>query len=159
MRRKARQLAGIYGKQEKNLVVTQWLGISLDEIQRMKVSVEKWLYMRHPLIDVGMTRQDCLDWMKNNGYPEPPRSACSFCPFHSSAEWLRLKQMPEEWSKIVQFEKDLQTAALQNEGPATMRGVPYLHNSWVPIDEVDFTDYDDKLSFSFNDECAGMCGV
>ena len=159
LRRKARQIAGIYGKQEKNLVVTQWLGISLDEIQRMKVSMEKWLYMRHPLIDMKMTRQDCFDWMKKNGYPEPPRSACKYCPFHSNAEWRRLKAMPEEWAEIVQFEKDLQAAALQNEGPAKMRGVPYLHSSWMPIDEVDFKDYDNQLSFSFQDECEGMCGV
>ena len=159
LRRKARQIAGIYGKQCKELVVTQWLGISLDEIQRMKVSLEPWLYMRHPLIDIGMTRQDCLEWMTKNGYPEPPRSACKFCPFHSSDEWRRLKAMPAEWQEIVQFEKDLQVAALQNEGPAQMKGTPYLHESWKPIDEVDFKDYDDQLSFSFNDECAGMCGV
>ena len=159
MRRKIRSLTGIYGKQCKDHVVTQWLGISLDEIQRMKTSLEPWVEFRHPLIELKMTREDCLQWMLDNGYEKPPRSACVFCPFHSNAEWRRIKEMPKEWEFVVQFEKDLQRAADKNEGPAKMRGVPYLHNSRKPIDEVDLKDYDDQLSFSFMDECAGMCGV
>ena len=159
LRRKVRQLSGIYGKQCKELTVVQWLGISWDEMQRMKFSQEAWLEMRYPLIDLRMTREDCKTWMKKNGYEEPPRSACKYCPFHSQAEWRRLKAMPKEWKEIVQFEKDLQVASLKNEGPAKMKGLPYLHNSRTPIDEIDFKDYDDQIQFSFMDECEGMCGV
>ena len=159
LRKKMRELAGIHGKQCKETVVTQWMGISLDEIQRMKVSVESWLRMIHPLIDMKMTRQDCLQWMRDNNYPEPPRSACKYCPFHHNDEWRRLKENKDEWAEIVQFEKNLQSAAAQSEGAAKLRGMPYLHSSWVPIDEVDLTNYNDQQEFSFNDECAGMCGV
>ena len=99
--------------------------------------------------------------MRDHRYPEPPRSACTFCPFHDASEWLRLKASPE-WPSIVQFEKDLQAAALKNEGPAKMKGTPYLHNSCVPIDEVDFEwliGDGDRQGDMFADECSGMCGV
>jgi hypothetical protein len=48
-----------------------------------------------------MRRSDCLDWMKDNGYSKPPRSACTFCPFHSMKEWRELKKNKEEWDEIV----------------------------------------------------------
>ena len=47
-----------------------------------------------------------------------------------------------------------------------MRGVPFLHPSLVPLDQVDFrTDIErGQLSLwldeqSFGNECEGMCGV
>ncbi len=40
------------------------IGISLDEIQRVKPSREPWIKNVHPLVDAGITRQDCLRWMR-----------------------------------------------------------------------------------------------
>ena len=159
LRKKARQLAGIHGRQCKELKVIQWLGISLDEIQRMKVSIELWQEFRHPLIELRMTRQDCLDWMKSHGYPAPPRSACSFCPFHSDKEWMRVKASPE-WESVIQFERDLQAIVDKQTGTARLSGLPYLHGSRKPIDEVIFKpNRRDEQRDMFADECAGMCGV
>jgi hypothetical protein len=157
VRRKMRELAGITGKQCKELVISQWMGISTDEIQRTKVSIEPWMEFRHPLIDAGMSRQHCLDWMKDNGYPEPPRSACTYCPFHSNEEWARMKKQPDEWKKIVQFEKDLQAAQMELHPDNRLRGLPYLHNSWAPIDKIDFGQAEKQ--FDWVDECEGMCGI
>ena len=157
LRKKSRQLAGIHGKQCSDLMVIQWLGISLDEIQRMKVSVEPWQEFRHPLIEQRMTRADCFTWMKRNGYPEPPRSACTYCPFHSNEEWKRIKAMPDEWAAVVQFEKDIQALADQLTGPNRLKGTPFLHNSCVPIGDVDLNAGDNQ--FDWVDECEGMCGL
>ena len=27
-------------------------------------------------------------WLDRNNFKIPPRSACTFCPFHSNDEWL-----------------------------------------------------------------------
>ena len=67
------------------------MGISIDEIFRIKDSRVKWKTKRYPLIELNKSRTDCLRWMQENGYPKPPRSACVFCPFHNDIEWLRLK--------------------------------------------------------------------
>ena len=63
--------------------VIQWIGISLDEAHRMKPSRDDWIENRWPLIDLRMKRHDCLRWMQEKGYPQPPRSACVFCPYMS----------------------------------------------------------------------------
>jgi hypothetical protein len=116
---------------QKEVTATSWVGISTDEIERMREARKSWVQNRYPLIEMRMTRQDCLLWMEQNGYPKPPRSACVYCPFHSSAEWNRLyTEEPEEFDRAVQFEKDLQKAKSET---SNMRGVPYLHPSRKPL--------------------------
>lgn len=155
--KKQRQLAQIK-RGQKEITVTSWIGISWDEIQRMKMSREIWMQHRWPLIELKMTRQDCKIWMRNNGYPEPPRSSCVFCPYHSDAEWRRLRdQEPEAFERAVNFDHQLRKIKAQT----AMRSVPYLHPSCLPLDDVDLsTDIDrGQMVMDFNSECEGMCGV
>jgi len=66
MFRKAKQLGSIK-RGQKTIGVISWIGISLDEVSRMKPSQLKWAKNRYPLIDMDMTRHDCLRWMEKNG--------------------------------------------------------------------------------------------
>lgn len=108
---------------ERNVI--QYLGISFDELQRMKTSQVPYVRNEYPLVDLRMTRQHCLDWMKAKGFPEPPRSACVYCPFHSDAEWKRL--LPEEMAAAVKFEEEYQKAfaASDLDGTALPSQRPY----------------------------------
>lgn len=144
---------------QKNITVTQWLGISYDEMQRMKLPSNAWTQHRWPLIEKRMTRSHCKDWMAKNGYPEPPRSACYYCPFHNDDEWRRLKnEDPVHFQKAVEFDRTFRR--LQNENPGGLRIEVFLHGSCKPLDEVDFTDKDEhQLGFDFSSECEGMCGL
>lgn len=143
---------------EKTVQITQWIGISYDEIQRMKPSRDKWTQHRWPLVEREMRRHDCMVWLKKNGFPEPPRSACSYCPFHSNKEWRRLKEYePEAFAEAVRVEKELQrTKALTDN----MRSIPWLHRSCVPLEQVDLsTEADAGQLDMFGNECEGLCGV
>lgn len=154
----ARKLGNVK-RGEKSPVVTQWIGISLDEITRCKPSREPWAVNRWPLIEKRMRRSDCLEWMRAKGYPEPPRSACVYCPFHSNAEWRRLQiEEPEEFWRAVQFERDVQAAKARSDN---MDSTPYLHRSCVPLDQIDFRSDVERGQgvFDWQDECEGMCGV
>ncbi len=155
---KASRKIGEISRGQKTVGVMQWIGISLDEAHRMKPSRKAWALHRYPLVDARLRRHDCLRWMQAKGYPVPPRSACIYCPFHSDAEWRRLRDKePEEFNKAVQFEKDLQSVKARTDYQS---GVPFLHNSLVPLDEVDFrTDEDHGQQVMFGNECEGMCGV
>lgn len=144
---------------QKVSTVTQWIGISYDEMQRMKPSQNFWTQHRWPLVELKMRRSHCLDWMKANGYPEPPRSACYYCPFHSNEEWRRLKVTdPEHYEKAVAFDKVLRQKTSDN---TNFRMKIYLHRSCKPLDEIDFRSEEDKgqLGFDFQSECEGMCGI
>lgn len=158
--KKARELGNV-PRGCKEVRVVQWIGISLDEIQRMKPSRDAWAKSRWPLVEQRMKRHDCKRWMERMGYPEPPRSSCVYCPYHNNHEWRRLKKdEPEEFQKAVQFERDLQQtkAASDNFG-----STPFLHRSLVPLDQVDLSTDEERGqgSFwsSFTSECEGMCGV
>jgi 3'-phosphoadenosine 5'-phosphosulfate sulfotransferase (PAPS reductase)/FAD synthetase len=161
---RAARLHGKVKRGQKNVTVTQWIGISWDEIQRIKPSRVAWSQHRWPLVELRMGRRDCLKWMESHGYPKPPRSACVYCPFHSDNEWRRLRdEEPEEFQRAIRFEKDLQEVKAKTE---RMRGIPFLHPSCVPLDQVDLsTDIErGQLSLwldeqSFGNECEGMCGV
>lgn len=156
--RLVRQLAGIRRGQSKT-TVTQWLGISKDELQRAKDSRDPWMQLRYPLIELGMTRAQCVEWMRRRGYPTPPRSSCVYCPYHSNAEWRRLRdEEPEAFAQAVQFERDLQAAKHSSDN---FRSTPFLHKSCVPLDQVDLSTREERgqLALDFADECSGVCGV
>jgi hypothetical protein len=108
-----------------------------------------------------MNRHDCLRWIKANGYPEPPRSACVYCPFHSDAEWRRLRDHePEAFAEAVQVERAIQSVHQQVKTNGQQHSRVYLHESIVPLDQVDFsTDEDHGQQLLFQNECEGMCGV
>ena len=66
IQQKIRELCGVqYGKHfPKDKYVESWIGISKDEIGRMKPSRYPYILNRHPLIEANMSRQDCINWMK-----------------------------------------------------------------------------------------------
>lgn len=134
--------------------VTQWIGISLDEAKRMKPSRVSYITNEWPLVANRISRRECLAWMEKRGFPKPPRSSCTFCPYHSDAEWRRLKsEDPDGFAQAVEYD-ELIRETLQG----VIRGTPYLHASRVPLREVDF-DVDNGQPELWPQECEGMCGV
>jgi hypothetical protein len=156
-----RKLAGVK-RGTKHAVVEEWIGISLDELQRIKSSRDPWARFRWPLVEQRMTRRHCFEWMEKNGYPKPPRSSCVFCPYHRNEEWRRLQvEEPQEFSRAVEFEKNLQAAKGSSDN---FHSTPFLHRSCKPLDSIDFRsdiERGQNLLFddNWNDECEGMCGV
>jgi len=143
---------------EKRPQCVSVIGISLDEIRRMKPSRDAWVLCRWPLIEKRITRTACIEWMAKKGYPKPPRSACVFCPYHSNKEWRRLQtEEPEEFLAAVEFERQLQEAKRNSDNFFTK---PFLHNSRKPLDTIDFrSDVERGQQLLWQDECEGMCGV
>lgn len=156
--RQVKQLVGLKRVSKKTpTMATTWIGISADEPHRAKPSREHWITKRFPLLELDMDREDCLEWMRDNGYPVPPRSACTFCPFHDDNSWLALE--PDELVAVAQKEKELQAAYART---TAIQGVPYFHESRVPLLEVKFqptAKHTTRQRKLFGAECEGMCGV
>jgi len=160
--KKLRELAGLKPRQRsKKVRIIQWQGISLDEIQRARVSHDKWQTYRYPLIEKRITRLQCLEWMRAHNYPEPPRSACSFCPYHTDREWRHLKvHQNEDFLDAVAMDKAIRNSIHR----MTDGGKAYIHQSMVPLDEIDFRSAEDAgqqtlFGDPFEEECEGMCGM
>lgn len=155
---KQRELAGLKpGQRCKEHRITTVIGISWDEVQRVKDPQFSWIQHDYPLIDRKITRQDCLDWCAKHGYPVPPRSACIGCPFKNQDEWRYLKQNPDEWDDAVEFDDALRTLP---HLVARYRGIPFLHKSRVALRSADIrTDEEKGIVSLFDQECEGMCGL
>jgi len=131
--------------------VTLWLGISLDEVERMKPSRLRWIENAWPLVDKRMRRGDCLAYLKAHGIPAPAKSACIGCPFHGDEYWRDLKQnSPEEFESACNFDD------IMRRRKAAIKAPVFIHKSLVPLRDVDFTDDQGDM---FANECEGHCGL
>lgn len=159
IKKKIRELLGLKPGQRagKDVLVEQWFGISADEVSRMRDSRDAWIRFNYPLVfntDPPMTRQDCLQWLSKHDFPEPPRSACIGCPFHSDYEWRLLKNDSNgEWIDAVEFDSMIRHRD-------NMKGEAYLHYSLKPLSEIDLRTAEDRGQGNlWINECEGMCGV
>lgn len=113
-------------------------------------------------------RWDCIGWLSEN-YPgrEIPRSACIACPYRSNEEWRRMKAKdPESWADAVQFDHDIRRRDLAGQiNRKVLIGLPYVHDSLIPLDMVDLSVDDGKtgagcgIQRAIQGQFAGMCGV
>lgn len=144
----------------KDARVVQWMGISSDETRRVRISKDRWRDFAYPLIglprDMGLgrpwSRTDCMAWLQRE-YPDHivPRSACVGCPYHSNAEWRRIRdETPDEWRDAVELDE-----AIRNCNG--MRGQAFLHADRVPLAQADLRD-DAKGQRLLWEECTGYCG-
>lgn len=134
--------------------IDQWIGISLDEVGRVKPSGRKYITNCYPLLDRHMTRGACLGWLRARGYPEPAKSACLGCPFHSNAYWREMRDTsPDEWADTVAMD-----TAIRNGIPG-VRGQAYMHRSCQPLDQVPLDAPTASASQLWLAECEGICGV
>lgn len=145
-------------KEHDHTHVYHWLGISFEEMQRMKSSVDSWRTYEHPLVDMKWTRGQVIEYLQRNGFFDIPHSACVFCPFQSDRQWAELKkQDPDGWKKAVQVDKHIRETLQRHGNYAGLKGIDIgLHKSFKPLDQIDFSD--NQLSL-FSNECAGVCGV
>ena len=151
---KIRELLGLKKgeKRKKDTKVELIMGISYDEIYRVKKNWLSYIENIYPLIDMKMKRADCRGWMKKHNFSQPPRSACTFCPYHNNEEWRDIKKNKTEWSEVVELDKAIRFGTKKSEDQV------FLHNSCKPIDEVDLSDPIDNQLNLFNSECEGYCG-
>lgn len=127
-----------------------WLGISLDEMSRVRASDEQWYQFRYPLIfDVPLRRTECIKLVEEMGWPPAPRSACWMCPNRIDSEWLDMKvNWPADFASAVQLEREIQDK----------RPDFFLHRSLKPLDTVDFEGGQFSMLAGVGDySCTGGC--
>ncbi len=158
--RKIRELIGKPGRAKiKPGAVTVWIGISLDEISRMKNPRVKWQKNRWPLIEQEMTRWDCKLWLERNNYPQAPKSSCVICPFHNNAHWRDMKDnAPAEWHEAIQVDSKIRCGkSLLAKG---IREQQYLHSQRIPLSDVNLSTLTDLGQMDlFGNECDGLCAT
>jgi len=159
IQQKVRALLGLRPRQKtpKGLFAEMWLGISTDEMQRMKEAGTSYQRNRFPLIEARMSRRDCLRWLERNGYPTPPKSSCIGCPFHSDAMWRDMRDRdPTAWADAVLVDRKMREVPSKG-----MNELEFMHRSLKPLDQVDLSTPAERGQgeFGFLQECDGYCGT
>lgn len=105
---KARVIQRYVKTQTDSKKFTFLMGISTDEMRRVSSPIGKW-EKGYPLINLRLTRTDCVEIVRNMGWPDAPRSSCWLCPNRGTAEWQYLKDSsPADFEQAVNFEKLMQ---------------------------------------------------
>jgi hypothetical protein len=140
-----RDILGLRPRQRtpKGIDIHEYFGISLDEARRSVGIRKRVRYPHFPLMERHWTRSDCRNYLKSRVPHEVPRSACVYCPFHTDAEWLAIKAVPEDWQLAVAVDR--------------ARRAEFAHRSLRRLEEVEFR-HERQLNM-FALECEGMCGV
>jgi len=161
-----REIVGLKARQRipKDVLVTQYVGISLDEAGRfLRMQARRNLgKMGAPLIEMFMSRRECKEWLAEFGHVphEVPRSACVYCPFHTDEEWIKVKNVPEDWELAVSLDNALRTPGVICN--RNMDAEMFLHSSCKPLVQIEFNPKpkdDRQMSMPFYRECLGVCGV
>lgn len=127
------------------------LGISVDEIERASPGVPKqqpWTRKTYPLLDLGLKVADCIRLVTDAGLPQPPRSACSFCPFQGQEEWQWQRQnAPDLFARNVELDR-----IMRDRHERLRVGPAGLASPTLPLDQA----VADQLTFG--DGCdSGWC--
>jgi hypothetical protein len=114
--------------------VIMWLGISIEEVHRIKPADVNWIEHQWPLAwDIRMNRADCVALVEGAGLPTPPRSSCWMCPHRSNAEWRRLRDhYSGDWDKAIALDEQIRQK--------DTRGGLWLHRQRVPLTAAGLND-------------------
>lgn len=133
-------------------IVEMWIGMSTDELERLKDHRRKYVAHRWPLLEVRLNRGACLQWWEERQMPQPPKSSCIFCPYRGNRQWRDLRDnAPEDWAKVVEFDRLIRPFHAAGSGQA------FVHRQRRPLDECDLQDSPSQGDL-FNEECDGVCG-
>lgn len=118
--------------------VEQWFGFTLDEFSRLKDSRVKFIVKRFPLIEKKMSRQNCMDYLKERELPIPPKSACLCCPYRKASEWQKIKEeYPCDWKEAVEFDEENRHNPLAERDASTADEL-YVYQHLKPLKDADF---------------------
>lgn len=146
--------------------ITLWLGISTDEASRQKPNPSKTFTNLFPLLEIGWSRRDCIDYVEAQIGWTPPKSRCVHCPYIAPSDWEHIQaRAPEDWAQAVELDARMRTMGLG------LRGTPFIHVNRLPLPEaVALWRYrrDTKTALlgsalfemdQMDNECTGTCGL
>lgn len=127
-----------------DVYVSVAFGISTDETYRASERGPAWWRTTYPLIELGMSRDDCIQWIQDNGFPIPPKSACVQCPYRTDEAWLDMMlNHPQDWQEACRIDDFMRTNAreISKDMPnrsygEKLRGTPYIHERCIPLRDI-----------------------
>jgi len=101
------------------------LGIHINEAERIKEPRNKKDTNRFPLVDLRLSRNDCLKIVAEVGLPLPPKSACVGCPYLPASRFIELNhENPKDFERAEKID-----TLMNPQGK-------YLSNTKIPLSSL-----------------------
>lgn len=106
-----------------------WIGISTDEKQRIRMSRALNWELGYPLVTIfPLSRHACELLIADHGLPPAPKSSCWLCPNRRDSQWKHLRDnYPAEFKEACQEDRRIRE----------IKPDVFLHESLQPLDQVD----------------------
>jgi hypothetical protein len=130
----------------KDVFVESWIGYTTDEIERVnRMYQAKWQMFKYPLIEMRMTKQECIKWLEENNKPARLSSACKKCPLLGNRERRQIRDNdPKGWEETLQFDDDLRNGDLRIT--ATAKGELFMSDKFIPLRELNIDEDNSQMS-------------
>lgn len=165
-----RQIYGLKKRQWMPKGTRMVIGITLEEMGRVRTPQNSRLIHLYPFLNISSskqktkfnasqdysycfrwTRSHCVHFIKSLDLPIPPKSSCTFCPFTNDRDWLDMKKNePDEFQQCVDLDYSIRDSSMKG-----VKNPIYLHESCVPLDQVNFNENQEQIYF----ECEGICNI
>lgn len=163
VRRHIRELMGYHpsnGPHPPTQSVEQWIGFTIDEVDRMSDSRVKYIANRWPLIEKRMTRADCINYILSKGHPLPVWSSCVGCPYKNAARWM--ETTTDEFAEAIEFDEFNRHNPLADRGNSTANQLYIYRHNTIPLANAPL-EIDAKRNQKQNQlslfPCGETCGV
>ena len=121
-------------------------------MERQKQSNVKYIKHYYPLIEKRISIDNIKQWFLANDIPEPMKSSCLICPFHSKKYWQVFKKnFPKEFEKACLFDDKIRNYP-------GLKSRAYIYKELKPLRDIDFTQQP-SLFPELIEECYGLCGL
>jgi hypothetical protein len=151
--RKVRELWQTAGRPPVEL----WLGLAREDAPRSPRADSAPVRYRFPLIERGLTRADCQQWLAAHGWAAPT-AGCTGCPLQADLRWVELRDTaPEEWAEAVASDRAIRH---RRQGSPPLDGEAFVHRSLTPLDQAELDGPAERAVIDgFGNECEGMCAT
>ena len=130
----------IVGRRSGKLLAESWLGITTDEERRRRDSDVKWAGLKYPLLDLDLSREDCLTILDEYGWGDVVKSGCHCCPYQSHTRWEQMrKDHPELFERALNTENKYRA-----KHPNRWIGFLNSKNEWLEDFEGPTSDRDES---------------
>jgi hypothetical protein len=85
--------------------INMFIGFTVDELSRVKDSPSSFIINKYPLVDMNLTKLDCIEYVKNNLGFTPRSSACNMCFALTFDRVFEIyKDDPRSWKKLLDLD-------------------------------------------------------
>ena len=95
----------------------------------MRSSQVAYITNVYPLVELRMTRMDCIQWLQRHELPVPTKSACVFCPYQKTSHWKQIKTQGDiDWDLAVAVDTAIRNVRKQHD--------LFVHPARVPLEQA-----------------------